>query len=231
MANIVTLPGPNATPFPQQSIAPPGVKRARVTQTFNRFSHREAGKLKLVAVAPPTGRLLLLRKFRGWVSGLVFLIVSVAGHCADIRISNPVRESGYALVVEGDGIVFRNFTDRPVTSVCVVWHLSGGTLDPSRMTHTIHQVRENWDELRHPIPPGGSLGLTLADNPDLAESAMAAAHALVTLDTVIVENRILGPHQCPAASDLEEKRKAKREISRRFLARYEGYGSAEDRID
>jgi hypothetical protein len=50
----------------------------------------------------------------------------------------------------------------------------------------------------------------------------------VTLDTVIVDNRILGPHQCPAASDLEAKRKAKREISRRFLARQ---GSAQDRID
>ena len=34
--------------------------------------------------------------------------------------------------------------------------------------------------------------------------------------------------QCPAASDLEAKRKAKREISRRFLARQ---GSAQDRID
>jgi hypothetical protein len=34
--------------------------------------------------------------------------------------------------------------------VCVVWHLSGAALDPSRITHTIHQVRENWDELRHP---------------------------------------------------------------------------------
>ena len=159
----------------------------------------------------------------------MFLTVSVAGHCADIQISNPVRESGFALVVEGDGIAFRNGTDRPVTSVCVVWHLSGGALDASRMTHTIHQVRENWDELRHPIVLlGGSLGFTLAENPDLAESAMAAAHALVTLDTVIVDNRILGPHQCPAASDLEAKRKAKREISRRFLARQ---GSAQDRID
>ena len=43
MANIVTLPGPNVTPFPQQSTAPPGVKRVRVAQTFDRFSNREAG--------------------------------------------------------------------------------------------------------------------------------------------------------------------------------------------
>ena len=112
MANIVTLPGPNVTPFPQQSTAPPGVKRVPVAQTPNRFSNREAGKLKLVAVAPPTGLLLLQRKFRGWISGLVFLTLSVAGHCADIQISNPVRESGFALVVEGDGIVFRSGTDR-----------------------------------------------------------------------------------------------------------------------
>jgi hypothetical protein len=72
MANIVTLPGPNVTPFPQQSTAPPGVKRVPVAQTFDRFSNRDAGKLKLVAVAPPTGLLLLQRKFRGWISGLVF---------------------------------------------------------------------------------------------------------------------------------------------------------------
>jgi hypothetical protein len=229
MANIVTLPGANATPLPQQPTAPPEVKRRPVTQTSNRFSNRPAGKLELVAVAPPAGRVLLHRKFRCWAPGLVFLTLSVAGQCADIQIRNPLRESGFAFVVEGDGIVFRNGTDRPVTSVCVVWHLSGGALDASRMTHTIHQVRENWDELRHPIVlPGGTLAFTLAENPDLAESARAAAHALVTLDTVIVENRILGPHQCPAASDLEAKRKAKREISRRFLARQ---GSAQDRIE
>jgi hypothetical protein len=62
----------------------------------------------------------------------------------------------------------------------------------------------------------------------VAESAIAAANALVTLDTVILEHHILGPHQCPAATDREAKRKAKRENSRRFLARR---GPARERID
>jgi hypothetical protein len=169
-------------------------------------------------------------RIRRWVSGLlVFVGCSVAVHGADIQISNPLRNRGFAVVLQGDRIVFRNGAGRPVTSLCMVWQLSGGTLDPSRMTHTINQVRENWDELRDPIvPPGGSLSFTLADNPDIAESAMAAAHAVVSLDTVIVDDHILGPHHCPAATDLEAKRKAKRDISRRFLA---CRGSAQDRID
>jgi DNA-binding NtrC family response regulator len=60
------------------------------------------------------------------------------------------------------------------------------------------------NELRDPIvPPRGSMSFTLADNLDVAESAMAAANALVILDTVILEHHILGPHQCPAATDID----------------------------
>ena len=108
MANPVMPLRIRMTPFAGQPITVLNRKRAPGPPTWPRTSTAAATESIAVAFGPRTGGIFVRSRIRRWLSGLlVFVGSSVAVHGADIQISNPLRNRGFAVVLQGDRIVFR----------------------------------------------------------------------------------------------------------------------------